>query len=150
MRMSRLRSSEMYVSCIAFFVFLCRKIHVYICPRCTDFFPLLYGYCWKSVVRCIVSRPSSRIRCVQINKWVYLHFTQRQRYCILILAGDRSKDPIVTIYRDTTQSVVAISSSTVAEQLLTVRPWPFHTNDIIDPTLASSICKYQSRGKEKT
>jgi hypothetical protein len=44
-----------------------------------------------------VSRPSSGIRCVQINKWAYLHITQRQRYYILMRVGDRPEDHMATV-----------------------------------------------------
>jgi hypothetical protein len=129
-------------------VFLCRKIHVYICLKCTDFFHLLYGYCWKSVVRCTVSRPSSGIRCVQINKSIYLLHTVTEHYKNSREVGHVSRDSMLMVYRVISQSVVTILSSTVQKQLLTVQPWPVYTDDIIDTTSASSSAKSWSRETE--
>jgi hypothetical protein len=65
---------------------------------------------------------SSDIGLFQIYKSVYFLPVRTKHYRDFGVVENISKDTIAMVYRDLTQSVVTISSSTVPKQLLTVQP----------------------------
>jgi hypothetical protein len=121
MRMSSLMSYVMYSSCTALFVFYVENPCLYL-SEMHRLFSLLYGYCRKLVLDCTVSRPSSCVGLFQMYKMIYLLPTDTKHYKDSREVGHASRDSMLMVCRDRTQSVVTISSSTVRKQLLTVRP----------------------------